>query len=294
MYERVLVALSREGRDAQLIEAAAAVAARGAQVCAVHVRDIDEPAEPGRRLVTDAVDDLRRRGVVARPQVHVASQASHKYADLIAAAAHEFGADLVVMGSRGLSDLTAVFRHSVSHQTLSRLDVPVLIVRGHEAAAHLARLARSGSVLVAVDGSEQAASLAGEVAAFAPRARTLVAHVLETAVTESFAYVEPQDEADAVVDHFVRALRSRGLRSTGTVLRSGRGVAHAVAEFAREREVDLVVMGSRRLGDLPGLLLGSVSHEVVHLHDGPVLIAGRRASGQLRTGAAQAVPAGVG
>ena len=49
--------------------------------------------------------------------------------------------------------------------------------------------------------------------------------------------------------------------------------AEAVLEFARSRDVDLIVVGSRGLGTVRGALLGSVSSEIVHHADRPVLVA---------------------
>jgi nucleotide-binding universal stress UspA family protein len=49
--------------------------------------------------------------------------------------------------------------------------------------------------------------------------------------------------------------------------------AQAVLELARSRDVDLIVVGSRGLGAVKGALLGSVSSEIVHHADRPVLVA---------------------
>lgn len=47
--------------------------------------------------------------------------------------------------------------------------------------------------------------------------------------------------------------------------------ASVILEAAKAHKADLVVMGSRGLGNLSGLLLGSVSHKVQQLFEGSVL-----------------------
>lgn len=51
-----------------------------------------------------------------------------------------------------------------------------------------------------------------------------------------------------------------------TLLREG-DPATAILSVAKEEKADLIVLGRRGLGDLAGLLLGSVSHKVTHLAD---------------------------
>jgi nucleotide-binding universal stress UspA family protein len=48
--------------------------------------------------------------------------------------------------------------------------------------------------------------------------------------------------------------------------------ARTIVQFAEERKADLIVVGSRGLGDIEGYLLGSVSHKVTSLADCPVMV----------------------
>jgi nucleotide-binding universal stress UspA family protein len=58
--------------------------------------------------------------------------------------------------------------------------------------------------------------------------------------------------------------RQQAVPSVRTVLREGDPAA-AILNLASEEKADIIVMGRRGLGDLAGLLLGSVSHKVAHL-----------------------------
>jgi nucleotide-binding universal stress UspA family protein len=49
-------------------------------------------------------------------------------------------------------------------------------------------------------------------------------------------------------------------------------VAQALVDSARDRQADAIVMGSRGLSDMAGLVLGSVTHKVIHLSDKPVVV----------------------
>lgn len=48
--------------------------------------------------------------------------------------------------------------------------------------------------------------------------------------------------------------------------------ARTIVSFAKENDVDLIVLGSRGVGDLEGFLLGSVSHKVTGLAECPVMV----------------------
>jgi nucleotide-binding universal stress UspA family protein len=88
----------------------------------------------------------------------------------------------------------------------------------------------------------------------------LTAQALETGGRFRFALGEQ------LLSGAVSRARDQGVPRARSLLREG-DPARAILAAARDEAVDLVVMGRRGVGDLAGLLLGSVSHKVAHLAD---------------------------
>ena len=86
-----------------------------------------ETTEDATSLVDDAVSQLQNAGVKASGETRAGL--SGKAAKAIVDEASRFGADLIVMGSRGLSDFQALLVGSVAHKVLHYAHCPVLIVR---------------------------------------------------------------------------------------------------------------------------------------------------------------------
>jgi nucleotide-binding universal stress UspA family protein len=132
-------------------------------------------------------------------------------------------------------------------------------------------------IAVAVDGSTcsmRAVELAGALA-LTGGADVVVIHLAEVITAWTFAVeAETPVEATDLADHAVRTLKDRGVSARAEVRACARGtVAPSIVEAARDADAELIVMGSRGLGDFAGLLLGSVAHKVLHLSEVPVLIA---------------------
>ncbi|NIA71445.1 universal stress protein [Pelagibius litoralis] len=134
-------------------------------------------------------------------------------------------------------------------------------------------------IMVPVDGSEHA-NRAVEIASdLAKKDNTqfMLLHVL----TRTGSYDVPKElRSYAEIEHIritekdlvelagkeilsnaANRAREHGAIDTSSRLESG-DPASRIAAIARENGVDLIVMGRRGLGDLGGLLFGSVSHKV--------------------------------
>ena len=132
-------------------------------------------------------------------------------------------------------------------------------------------------VLLAVDGSEharKAVPIAVEIAKTSD-GEVLVFHAREHVVGRGGGYeLEEADEASAVASDIEAEVRAAGVRASSRVDRAlASHVAQAILDAADADGADLIVMGSRGLSDLRGLLLGSVTHKVIQLADRPVLVA---------------------
>jgi len=84
---------------------------------------------------------------------------------------------------------------------------------------------------------------------------------------------ESTADAQAVVDAAVQKLAGSGLTVHGEVADTLYGyAAREIINYAKSNDVGVIVMGSRGLGDLAGLLVGSTAHKVIHLADRPVIV----------------------
>ena len=255
---------SAASRAALLVVAGLAVGGK-TEVVVLHVDDRNQPQE-GLALVTGMTEGLIALAVNARPEVH-STKRGHVGRE-IAAAALEYRADLVVLGSRGRSDLGGLLLGSVGHEVLELASCPVLLVRAGRRTS-----GRRQRVLLAVAGDEDLGELVDITAAVAElEARVLVLHLLAPGDGElQFA------ASTHLVEQIGNGLRKRGVHARGRVRAATRSPGEEIAKTALGYGADLIVMGSRRLPELSALLRGSVSHQVLHLSDRPVLVAAREA-----------------
>jgi nucleotide-binding universal stress UspA family protein len=276
VYSKILFAVEDDEALAGAVPVVAAYARRwGADVRVLHIHRIDtHVADSGsRELVHSVVERLRSEGVLAEGEIRLVDH-DERIGPAIARAARNAEADLVAIGSRGRSDLGALFLGSVSRDAAAGLEAPVLVLRAASTAPAVPR-----TVVVGVDGSpasDEAVIEAADVAA-SFGAEVVVVHVSQVTTADAVAIVEPEEEALAITRRAVAAAQARGVGATAEV-----PVDHSAANgfvLAAERHhADLVVLGSRRPTHLGGLMLGSVAHEATHRLRCPVLLARRAAS----------------
>ena len=204
----------------------------------------------------------------------------------IVTAAREWGADLVVMGARGLSGVARFFLGSVSLAVARHAPCPVLVCKGVPRDVH--------AVTVALDGSEHARrALDWLTTMLQPtpglRMRFLgvtepqhypvsAPGILGTTLRAAVAAVDAERRAtlEAQLAAAARSLRAR-LPAIETAVVTG-APADAIVRDLERCGTDLVVLGARGAGAATRLLLGSVSEAVLHHAACPVLIVRPRPS----------------
>ena len=140
-------------------------------------------------------------------------------------------------------------------------------------------------ILIPVDGSK--AALAAVKAAFEigekfdSELQVLCVYRHYSLLEASMSMVRPEepenlddsmrDYAKSVVENAKEYAKKLGSRTVRGFVKSG-PPARTIVSLAKEHKTDLIVMGSRGLGDVEGYLLGSVSHKVTSLAPMPVLV----------------------
>jgi nucleotide-binding universal stress UspA family protein len=104
--------------------------------------------------------------------------------------------------------------------------------------------------------------------------KILVVHVRELLVGRAggMPLVANEDEIEADVRRQVDDLKSTGVATELKVISAvAGGPAHVIADVAREQNADVIVVGTRGHRQIASLIIGSVTHKLLHMTPCPVL-----------------------
>jgi len=138
MFKKIFLAVDgSESSDRAAKLAADLAKSSGGEVVAFHAREREFAGRAGvidletttetHELVDETVRSLKDADVNARGDVRNALIGTVARAIVDIAAAE--GADVIVMGTRGLSDWSGLFLGSVTHRVIHAAEVPVLVTR---------------------------------------------------------------------------------------------------------------------------------------------------------------------
>jgi nucleotide-binding universal stress UspA family protein len=136
MFERILLAVNQSESSRKAADVAADIAQKyGAEVVVLHILERHmakfggyefEQPKGGAELVDGIVRAMKDAGVSARGEIQTAASGSIPRA--ILESAREQDANLIVLGSRRLSDWDELLLKSVSHRVLHLPGCPVVVV----------------------------------------------------------------------------------------------------------------------------------------------------------------------
>ncbi|MFF6869519.1 universal stress protein [Streptomyces sp. NPDC012450] len=264
MSNLVVVGVDGSPTSLTAVEAAVAEAARrGAKLRVVHVEVpikpryvVPDPAsatlvqEAAAHALGTAPDLAVTKAVVTGDVVHVLEAESR-------------GADLIVVGSRGLGGITGVLLGSTPVSLAARSHCPVMTVREEHGTSD-----GTGPVLLGVDGSpdgEEAVDVAFAEAAWR-RAELVAVHAWQP--DKAPPGTTPESEARALA----RAVAGRADAHPDVTVRRELvdGKPHEVLIEA-SGTARLLVVGARGRSGIAGLLLGSVSQAAMTYAHCPVV-----------------------
>lgn len=190
-------------------------------------------------------------------------------------------ASAIVVGARGRSRLASALLGSVSSGLVHHAPAPVLVVPA------AASQPTPGPVLLANDGSANAARAIDQAAALLASRAAVVAHVWHSFEARTPSYVPvasgaalgmakeldeiASEEAHGMAHEAANAAGEAGFETEVCCLQTERPIWHGILDVAEEQNASAVVVGSRGLTGVSAAL-GSVSYGVVHHSRRPVLL----------------------
>lgn len=229
-----------------------------------------------RGVLSEAIDIAAK--TMDRENIHPLSVIGSAAAELVGVSEQ---ADLIVTGSRGHGSISSGLLGSTAYAVTAHAHCPAVVVRG----TTVVHAGPSHPVVVAFDDSKHAQSALQTAIQLAAAAEA----PLRIVAVDNVGGLDVWPETDTVVGreemlesmhrHVGQALREvaddarkahPGLDVKPDVVNGAAG--QAIAAYAEDVRAGLIVMGSRGHGGFTGMLLGSVSHRVIHDAPCPVMV----------------------
>jgi nucleotide-binding universal stress UspA family protein len=223
----------------------------------------------------------REAGLEAEPAT---ARTESSIAAGIAEAADKRSAAVIVLGSTGHSRIAAALLGSVTYAVVHAAHQPVL------AASHKLEDPAAGPVMLCYDGSEdarQAITAAAELFGGAPAVvvhhRESIGRLIAVGPAHGFALPEvtaglreleqgAREDARRMAEEGAAVAREAGFRAQAVDVFSDESAAQGLLRTADERDASVLVAGSRGQSGLASMVLGSVSHALLHRSSRPVLV----------------------
>ena len=189
-------------------------------------------------------------------------------AETIAAYVQRIGADLVVMTTHGRGVVSRFWLGSVADHLLRHLEVPMLMLRHHEAPSVDSRMAFR-RMMIPLDGSERAEAVLEPALVLCPPPTAEIA-LVRIVAPEFDGSVQARSAAAVYLDEVADRLERLGCRVSTTVVVSDDPV-QAILDQGRPEATDCIAMATRGATGVKRLVLGSVTDKVVRGTDVPVL-----------------------
>jgi nucleotide-binding universal stress UspA family protein len=237
--------------------------------------------EPGPGLLRrdpgalEAAEEVTARGVSqaleAHPRLWIAgaTEVTSPSQALIEASNH---AALVVLGSRGYGRVVGGLLGSIAFTVAARASCPVIVVKDD---AMDLPVGPEHRVVVGTDGSAEAAAAVG----FAAARAAMASAALEVITCTGGHQVEDVDESELQASTArIAEAAAAGVREVHPELTVTTHVEDCPAELTlvdASADAGLVVVGTRGRGAFHAMLLGSVSHAVIHGAECAVAVVGQ-------------------
>jgi len=261
-----------QGSRAALRWAARTAAAQGAALRAVgawqYPARAATPAAPAKLPGPDEMDEqtcdtlravVREELEAGADQVEIEAGRGPAAPVLLGAAA-KTGADMLVLGARGLGGFAGLLLGSVSQHCVENSPCPVVVLRGEHDLS-------DGPIVIGLDGSNGSARALEWTIDLAEATGSLIVAVHAPGTGANNATVDARRQAleqwCAPIEH----------RAVPYAMRVDSGDAREVLEQAADATgASLLVVGTRGLGAVRGLLLGSVAGYVARYTSRPIAV----------------------